>query len=152
MLVPVRIHSRREVDTPRVGHAVHEGFPIQRDALFRQSPKQDVDDGLHVGGAGVEGLQEGAKDGAEDKDDAGCGEEGAVSCDVLEDVLGEGVAPAVDDDGGWVGGVYGGCGWRLDVDLVGEGGEAIKGVDALKGGRCSGHGGGCGSDSGRRGR
>lgn len=43
-----------------------------------------------------------AQDGAEDDDEFGRREEGAVPVDVLGEVFGAGVAPAVEEDGGWV--------------------------------------------------
>lgn len=60
------------------------------------------DDGGHGFGTGFEGLVKAAQNGAEDHDEFGRGEEGAVPVDVLGEVFGAGVAPAVEEDGGWV--------------------------------------------------
>ena len=119
-----------KVDTPRIGHDLHEDafrrgtrLPREGDLWIGRGgaarPKDGLEDGEHGFGALGEGGVEGFEHGGEDEDDFGGGEEGSVAFDVFGDVFGDRVAPAVDYEGCWVGWGGGGgvLGRFLDEDL-----------------------------------
>ena len=129
----VGIHGGGKVDPARVGHAVHENVGIcEAVALLGEAvdPEEGIERGLHVHGPGREARQEGLEDGREDEDDARVRKETAISLDVLRDVLGTSVAPAVDHDGRGVQRFTFAIALGLveDVDLLAETGEPSEGV------------------------